>query len=201
MFLKKPNRFFVLILFFILIGFGYLQTVNLLDPDFGWHIKTGELILERGVPRIDWIDHEWLTDILIYKLHSFFGYQVLLLLFLVMAAFAFTIFIRIENFYIYLVPVLFGFLSILAYLGLRPQIVTMLFVAVLWKVLLDFLDKYDKGFHLFYLIPLLFLIWVNLHGGFAAGIFIYSFLYLRQLLIPTESGFTRRFSEVLVIIF
>ena len=190
-FLERPNRFFVLTLFFILIGFGYLQTVNILDPDFGWHLKTGELILERGVPKVDWysytmpdfpwVDHEWLTDVLIYKLHSVFGYQSLLLLFLSLTALAFIIFIKIEHFYIYLVPVLFGFLSVLSYLGLRPQIITAFFVAISWKVLIDFLKKDNKGFHLFYLTPILFLIWVNLHGGFAAGIFVLSLVLALEI--------------------
>ena len=76
-------------LFFLLI-IGYFTTLNWLDPDFGWHLKTGELILERGVPKIDWysftmpdflwIDHEWLTDVFIFKINSLFGFKILLLI-------------------------------------------------------------------------------------------------------------------------
>ncbi len=42
-----------------------------LDPDMRWHLRTGQLILEEGIPRADtfsftaaghqWITHEWLS--------------------------------------------------------------------------------------------------------------------------------------------
>ena len=69
------------ILFLVLLGIGFLATFNSLDPDVGWHLRTGQLILERGVPHVDWysfsmptfpwVDHEWFMDVLI-----FFGYQL-----------------------------------------------------------------------------------------------------------------------------
>ena len=47
--------------------------------DFWWHLKTGSLILSReAVPRVDpfsftaveapWVDHEWLSQVLMYGL-------------------------------------------------------------------------------------------------------------------------------------
>lgn len=184
------------ILFFVMIGFGYLQSVNILDPDFGWHIKTGELILERGVPHVDWysftmpnfpwIDHEWLTDVLIYEVYSILGYKFSLSIFLILAVFSFLIFIKLDRFNISWAPILFGFLSVLPFLGARPQIITSFFVAVLWLVLLDFLRRDPKGFHGFYLLPLLFLLWVNLHGGFAVGIFILLLISILEILKRTK---------------
>src|SRR3990167_10696773 len=45
-----------------------------LDPDFGWHVRMGNYILANGIPQTDplsytmpnfpFIDHEWLTNVL-----------------------------------------------------------------------------------------------------------------------------------------
>ncbi len=159
-----------------------------MDPDFGWHLKTGELILERGVPKIDWYsftmpdfpwtDHEWLTDVLIYKIYSSFGFQALLLLFLAIVSLSFVILIKPENFWFYLLPVGFGFFAIFGFLGIRPQIITVFFIAVLWKILIEFLEGKKLG-QLIYFVPLLFIIWANLHGGFFSGLFIlFLFIFL-----------------------
>lgn len=186
----------ILLLFFILLGAGYLAVFKNLDPDFGWHLRTGQLILERGVPKTDWysftmqdfpwIDHEWLTDILIYKGYSTFGFFALLILFLVLTAFAFIIPIRLKNFSCFIFPVLIGYFASLGFLGLRPQIITILFIAILGKFLSGFLKsrKFStqaprgvRGTRLIFCLPILFLAWANLHAGFFAGLFIL-FLFL-----------------------
>jgi len=230
--------------FLVLIGLGYFVTFNSLDPDFGWHLKTGQLILERGVPKTDWysftipdfpwIDHEWLTEVLIYKIYSIFGFQALLLFFLVISVFAFIILIKPKSFWFYLLPVVLGFLAILGFLGVRPQFVSILFIAILWKVLNEFLDysppkdgssRYTGSsrvpttlqahptqgrelplrrsasrpdpkketpatlkrniFLPIYFLPLLFLIWVNLHGGFFAGLFILFLILILEIFKKT----------------
>ncbi|MEK7832075.1 MAG: hypothetical protein AAB401_13360, partial [Acidobacteriota bacterium] len=56
----------------------------LLDSDTGWHIRTGELILQTGsAPRHDsfshtmtgqpWFAWEWMTDVLMAALHGWRG--------------------------------------------------------------------------------------------------------------------------------
>lgn len=190
----RKNILFIPLLFFILIGFGYLATFKRLDPDFGWHIKTGELILERGVPKIDWysftmpdfpwIDHEWLTDVFIYKFHSFFGFQVLLLFFLSLTIFAFLISIRLNRFNYFLFPILGGYFAALSFFGLRPQIITILFIALLLRLLNSFLENSNSW--LIYFSPILFLFWVNLHGGFFAGLFILSLILILEIFKKTN---------------
>ena len=91
--IKKSHFFYFLILFIVLVSCGFFITSGWQDPDFGWHVRTGELILQEGVPQQDWysytmpdfhwIDHEWLTDVLMYKVYSIYGFYFLLLVFLV----------------------------------------------------------------------------------------------------------------------
>lgn len=83
-YLKKERINILLILgfiFFIFIGYKPVY-----DPDSFWHIKTGEFIVNNGyIPKHDvfswygiknnlqWINHEWLFDVIIYLIYSLFG--------------------------------------------------------------------------------------------------------------------------------
>src|SRR3990170_812561 len=69
---------------FLLVGSFLLRGITLLDPDFGWHLKMGELISTAGrlpetdpfsytMPSFSFIDHEWLTNLIIFKLYPFLG--------------------------------------------------------------------------------------------------------------------------------
>jgi hypothetical protein len=72
--------------FLVLICLAYLWTFRDLDPDFGWRVKTGELILQRGIPKIDWYsftmpDFPWIDHacLLIFSFTKFT--QILVLIF------------------------------------------------------------------------------------------------------------------------
>ena len=67
--------------FFIVLILGlFLMTLRpIADPDFWWHLRTGQLILQtHAIPHTDpfsytmvgkpWITHEWLSEIIIYVL-------------------------------------------------------------------------------------------------------------------------------------
>jgi len=182
--IKIPFFSFLLFLSLFLFSIGYLTTTKWLDPDFGWHLKTGELILERGIPRMDWytftmpdfpwVNHEWLTDVFIFKIHSLCGFQILLLIFLVIATLTFLISAKLPYFWYCLMPLVLGYFACLPFFGMRPQLLTAFFVVILAKILNNFLENPNS--RLIYLCPILFLIWVNLHGGFFAGIFILFFI-------------------------
>ena len=189
--------FFFAYLFLILlfVGINFLVASDQLDPDFGWHLRTGQLILERGVPKVDWysytmsdflwIDHSWLTNVLIYKIYSAFGFGVLFLVFLILSVLPFIILIEPKLFWFYLLPVIVGFLAILGFLGIRPQIITVLFVAIFWKILIGFFQDQKFSQRLIYFVPLLFIIWVNLHGGFFAGLFILFLILILEIFKKT----------------
>src|SRR2546423_424540 len=70
----------ILVLFWCTTGVGWLLT----DSDTGWHIRTGEWILENSrVPTADifsftragkpWFAWEWLSDVLMAAVHGHFG--------------------------------------------------------------------------------------------------------------------------------
>src|SRR3990167_4385595 len=80
----------VLLILFV-FGIFWLKGLLFLDPDFGWRLRTGELILGQGIPKVDpftytmpsfpWVDHAWSLSTVIYILHSISGFGGLSFLF------------------------------------------------------------------------------------------------------------------------
>src|SRR4030042_6750200 len=72
----------------IIVALGCVFVLNVFgftDPDFWWHLRTGQFIVETGsIPKAapfsytaagsPWIAHEWLSDLLIYGIESNVGY-------------------------------------------------------------------------------------------------------------------------------
>lgn len=150
------------------------------DPDFWWHLRTGQLIYETGEPpHMDpfsftlpgkvWIAHEWLTELFLYFLYRFGGFGLLII--------AFSIIITASYLVVYLsIPSKSygaGFAVLLASLasapawGVRPQMITL----VLTAIFLYLLDAFREKGRWQYLMPLPFLtvLWVNLHAGYFLG--------------------------------
>lgn len=149
-----------------------------MDPDFGWHLTTGRLVLEKGIPSTDpftysmpdfaVVDHEWLTDVIIAKLYPIIGMVGLAFISSLLTVSALYIsLLRVKGNEAYkLVAVLLGFGILSHFFGVRPQVLSWFFLSLfLWL-----LDSWDKSHWIRFLMPLLFLFWVNLHGGFAVGI-------------------------------
>lgn len=153
----------VFILFFVL---SFLR----LDPDFGWHLTAGDYFLHNGVPHTDiftytaanfpWVNHEWLSDIFVSLLNSFGGYPLLAALYAALWTLAFFIVGRRISGPL----VLLGVIAVLPFAGVRAVTWTVLGVAILYVIVKL------KNQRLWFLIPLLFLLWANVHGGFAIGL-------------------------------
>jgi len=184
--MKKVVAFcFLLVIVSIFIWKG---TVGL-DPDFGWHIKSGEYLLENGFPTTDpfsytmpsfpFIDHAWGSSILfayLYPKVGSFGLSCLFSSLLILSILLVSLLgVEKKNKKIgdTLVEVILSpcfIISIALFSALffvRAQVFSWFF----WSVFLSlFLKKSLWNKYRFFL-PLLFLVWVNLHGGFALGIF------------------------------
>lgn len=170
-----------LLLFFIL----NLALQPLVDPDFGWHLRTGLDLIQHGwrlpatdpyshtVPDWPWVEHAWLTDGvigLIYRSLGTAGPLGVIVLFALVSAAAFFLAAgharagRTAK----LVPVAATLWVALPFLGARTQMISLLGLALVLRLCAQY--QAERRINL-WLIPLLFLLWANLHGAFTAGLF------------------------------
>src|SRR5580658_352914 len=172
----------------LLLGFscGALGRLLLRDGGTGWHIGNGQLILQtHSITRLDpfsatmsgqaWYAWEWLYDVLIAAIHHALGLNGVV--FYTAAIMAAT-FVLVFHFAmrrggslpitLFLLVLSLG-ASAIHFLA-RPHVLSWLFT-VIWFELLDSgatgADR-KKERRLFFL-PVLMLLWVNLHGGFLLG--------------------------------
>ena len=152
-----------------------------LDPDMWWHLRTGQLILEAGIPHHDtfsftvpdheWITHEWLSQVFMWGVYGIGGLPGLILGFALLIALAFWL--------VYLCsvgrPFLAAFVVLLAAVasaivwGARPQIFNLLLAAAFVHVVERYRTK-EVSQRALWLLPLLTILWANLHSGYLLGI-------------------------------
>jgi hypothetical protein len=170
------------LLLLVILNFS-LQPLT--EPDFGWHLRTGLDLLKQGgrLPVLDpyshtmsdwsWVEHAWLTDLLIGGLYEGggpFGALAVILFFGIVTAGAWWIAARTSqaSTTVRLGACCLSLWVALPFLGARTQMVTLLGLAMLMWML----SRIRQGAaHLVWGIPPLFLLWANLHGGFTAGLF------------------------------
>jgi hypothetical protein len=170
-----------LFVFLFVLSLFTLSVRETIDPDMWWHLRTGEWILEHGIPHADvfsftapgreWITHEWLTEIIMTLVWRVGGFSALMLVFAGIVALAFTIVYRVcvGRPYLAAFIVLLGLLTAKQSTGARPQTFNWLFLAVFLYIIEGIKDgKFHRRF--FLLFPVLTVIWVNMHGGYLIGI-------------------------------
>jgi hypothetical protein len=170
----------ILVLFWSTTGVGWLLT----DSDTGWHIRTGEWILQNGrVPATDffsftkvgqpWFAWEWLSDVLMAVVHQRSGLAgIVLASLLVLGATSVCVYrsTREESGHRLIAITLTGLAmsaSTIHWLA-RPHLVTPLFAAAFCWVL----NRAERkcGLATLWALPPITILWVNLHGGFFVGI-------------------------------
>src|SRR6185503_13775243 len=171
---------FALLLLIVIANFA-LQPLT--EPDFGWHLRNGLDVLHHGLrlPDLDpyshtmpdwaWVEHAWLTDVLMAGVYSLFGALGVIVFFAAVTISAWLIGASVAS-----VSLTFRWLSCaislwvaLPYLGARTQFVTLLGVALLLWMLKRWQNGNDS---IRWWIPPLFMVWSNLHGGFVVGLLI-----------------------------
>lgn len=175
---------FYLLLFIILLkgGFSYL------DPDFGWHLQSGEEISQSGqVPRVNhynytytgnWVNHEWLSDWAAFKIYNAFGYEVLVSLFAALIVFVMILlnifwYQKLKTQYLFWLTAalqLLGVQAALPHFGVRMQELALLFVLLV--LIIIFIYQKKRNWRWLFLFPPMLFIWSCLHASFLLGFFL-----------------------------
>jgi len=156
------------------------------DAGTGWHIRNGQLILQaHSIPRVDpfsatmsgqaWYAWEWFYDVLVAAVHHAFGLNGVVFGTATIMAAAFVLVFRFTmrrggSFPITLFLLVLSLGASAIHFLARPHVVSWLF-SVIWFEVLDSAActaGRERSRRVF-LLPLLMLLWVNLHGGFLLG--------------------------------
>lgn len=174
--------FFYFFLFSLLLrhSFAYL------DPDFGWHLQVGQEIAQtRSVPSLNnydytfngsWVDHEWLSNLLIYVIYSRTGYIMLSIIFSLLIILVLILLsraarrLRPQAFLSIVILQIAGVMAALPHFGVRIQELGLLFIFLLLVIIDDYQKRQDWRILIF--LPPLMYIWACLHASFLIGFFL-----------------------------
>jgi len=181
---------------------GALGRLLLRDADIGWHIRNGQDMLRaHAVARVDsfsstmsghtWYAWEWLYDVAIAVVHHVFGLNgvVFYTAAIIAATFVLTLHLgqrRGGSLPVTLLLLILALGASTVHFLARPHVVSWLF-SVIWFEVLDTAE--NRARQLFWL-PLLMVLWVNLHGGFVMG-----FLLLTVYLLGAAVQYVARRDE------
>ncbi len=206
----NTRRLFSSLFVLALFAMGVRET---LDPDMWWHLRTGETILQNGIPRQDvfsftvpdyaWTTHEWLSQVIMWLVYRAGGLPGLIVVF--------ALLITLTYWLVYQVcagrPFLAAFVVLLAALasaivwGARPQIFNLLLTAVFLYVVERVLHgEIDRRW--FWVLPPLTALWANLHSGYLLGVVMlgtYAVGIAIEQLVIGNSQFTIRYSQFIIV--
>ncbi|MBI3312938.1 MAG: hypothetical protein HYZ83_01700 [Candidatus Omnitrophica bacterium] len=176
-FTPQPGDFFFLLLFIFVAVRG--QTL-LMDGDTSLHIRAGQVILSTHgfpkenifsfVPNLKWGPYEWLSQTLTALIYGWSGFAGVIIFFSFLIAWVHSLVFedlrkRTYPLAAILLMGLMLFNSRLHWLA-RPHIFSLLFYWVFYRVL----EKYqNENTNKLYFLPLLMILWVNVHAGFVLG--------------------------------
>lgn len=198
------RRLFTAIFFLALFAMAVRE---ISDPDFWWHLRAGQFIIEtRTIPHADifshtntgraWVMHEWLAQVCIYTIYALGSFPALIITFAAIIALTFAfVYARMPGKpFVAVFILLFAATATAPTWGVRPQMLSLLFASIFLYVL----DRWSQaiahsphpspppsrqGRELWLLVPVMIL-WVNLHSGYALGLVIIA-VYLFGAIVET----------------
>ena len=185
------------LLFFLPFLFGLLLFVNQdksFMQDLGRHIKMGEIIWQtHTVPAVnlfsyteplhEFINHHWGSEVIFYLFYTFLGVNSLILLkiFLILLSFGLVYSLAFRKSPFWAICGAFFYLYIFSYrFDIRPELFSFLFISLF--IFLSLKYQESKNLKYIFILPLIELLWVNMHIYFVIGIILFAFLIFAEFL-------------------
>ncbi len=177
------NRFLVLTFFALIIILSITKVQSL---DAGWHIRTGEYIFTlHRIPFHDNFSHtaqgkpylptHWLFSLILFLVSKYFGITGMIILKAAVISLTFLAIFKIlqkkgvsANLAVFIMG--FIYLSSQSRFILRPEIFSFLFLATFYLLLERY--KISGNGKLLLILPILTVIWSNLHAGVLFGLIL-----------------------------
>lgn len=206
---KKIKIIFYFLLFLFIFYFNYRLS---LDPDLGWHLRYGEeVILNKRVLTTDIFSHtfagkkiidaEWLIEAIFYLIFSHWSFWGLSFFSAILTSFAFflpALVFKGSFFKKFLIIfwAVYGSSSLL-YVGPRPQNLSLFFFSLLIISIFKYQEKKEIKYFLF--LPLMFLLWSNMHPAFMVGLGVFLGFLISEFLLYNKEE--RKKTFILFLIF
>ena len=189
--MKKNNKiFWFLFLLIVSLSFFLISCFHL-EPDYFWHIKAGEYMMRNHLLREDvfswflshkyWMSHEWLFEIIIYYLKTIFGnYHILVYLLFSLVGLSSLLYFPnhkgfFRNYPFSLLFIAFYTIMMVFYVQARPHLISLcLFATTIWFLVDLYHHKESKKI---YFLPLISILWANIHGGSSNLVYLLCFLF------------------------
>ena len=178
--IRPETAFFILTWLGLMVAF---RDRGFYDPGALWHVKVGEIILDRGIPQTDpfsytlegnrWVPQQWGAEVLMALAHRAGGLDAMLLGFAAGVALLYALIFRrcVQGGMgpMLAAAVVGGVLFVGAFhYFVRPHMFTIAFLGWTMMCVIDFERGRCTAWRLAGLIPL-YVLWVNLHGGVLGG--------------------------------
>ena len=176
---KSNKRFLTIVVITLILLALNLVSFLRIDPDYFWHISAGDYMLKHGIIKHDvfswymnskyWMSHEWLFEVLIAFLRNVFGrLHVGIYIFSFLTILVLFLFFSNKKGYLKNIPymlfyLLFFFLLGINYVQSRPHLISFVLLAITIYVLYDLYENEESK--KIYFLPLVTIIWANVHGG------------------------------------
>jgi len=180
------SKFVNIAILFALLSAFLLSLFKITNYDLWWILADGRYVLGNfEIPKTDvfrfvsidkeyaWYNHLYLTGTIFYIVYLLSGYSGLVFFKALISTVTLGVLsaslktINSRNFSLVFLLLTLSVFSVRFRLLLRPDIFSFLFFVLVYWFVLRF--KSGAGKHLWCL-PLIFLLWVNLHGGYFAGL-------------------------------
>jgi len=171
----------------VLLGVFWITLQQVESYDLWFHLATGRWIVEHGrVPRTDpfsftapgpWQAHEWLSEWVFIRVFDCCGLLGLVIVKAFILAVAFSLLFRLvarpSRFPIFsALLVAVGLTASWGSLDVRPEAFSLLLFVVCAWIWRDLVEHRGQS-RLLLLLPPIIVPWVNLHGGFVAGLAVF----------------------------
>jgi hypothetical protein len=168
-----------LVTYIAFLGIFAIAVRTPVDTDMYWHLRAGQTIIEtRSIPQVDafswtmagtpWVDVHWLSQVILYAVYLLLGMPGLALLVGVLTVVACIFVWKQMTGGVFLRAFLIILAAATASVNLTPrsQLATFVFLAAVSYLL--YLYKW-RQINRLWIMPLVFGLWVNMHGGYIAG--------------------------------
>ena len=192
-YLNRNTRIFILIALSVYFSLFFLYKQYYTNFDYGKLVKYGQVICDQGkvfktnyfsynYPDYPFINHHWGTGVIFYLLHQLGGLNALTLLAVLCNLIAFILIITMAtkrgNFMAVILMTLLALPLLTSRSQPRPEIFSIVFFVVNISVLYSYYRGSLKKKYL-WILPVVQLLWVNIHILFFFGIFLQGTLLLQ----------------------